>query len=59
MSTELTRKQFLEVTNGRPHDYETHHSWGAVCYWTVDGKTYEEHQPDIGAGFGCRWFVSN
>jgi len=44
----FTRDEFLAITGGRKHDRESHHSWGAVCYWDIDGKVYEEHQPDIG-----------
>lgn len=51
--TEATRDDHLAVTGGRKHDEETHHAWGAICYWFIDGKEYQEHQPDIG---DCKWF---
>jgi len=53
---EITREQHLAATGGRRHDDESHHAWGAVCRWYIDGKTYQEHQPDIGR---VRWFVSD
>lgn len=54
-SEELSRADFLMATGGQAHDRESHHSWGAVCYWDVGRATYEEHQPDMARP---RWFVS-
>ena len=46
---ELTLEEFRKVIpKGTPQDDESHHSWGAVLCWERNGKTYQEHQPDIG-----------
>ena len=44
----LSYEDFRKVipVGTEPED-ESHHSWGCVLYWKRDGKTYEEHQPDI------------
>lgn len=48
--TEITLEDFRKVIpQGTPQDDETHHAWGAILCWHRNGKTYEEHQPDIGA----------
>lgn len=52
----LTRDEFLAVTGGREQDTERHEAAGAVLIWNIDGKVYEEWQPDIG---NCAWFVSD
>ena len=45
---ELTLEEFRKVIpKGTSQDDESHHAWGAVLYWHRNGKTYEEHQPDI------------
>lgn len=44
---EITRRQLLKATGGRPHDEEFHFASGAVVVWKIGGKIYEEHQPDI------------
>ncbi len=45
---ELTLEEFrMVIPKGTEQDDESHHSWGAVLYWYRDGKTYEEHQPDL------------
>ena len=48
MRKKLTLKEFRKVIpQGTTQDDESHHSWGCVLYWKRNGKTYEEHQPDI------------
>ena len=57
---ELTFDEFRGfIQKGTPQDDESHHAWGAVLYWRRDGKTYEEHQPDIPTEESpFRWFVN-
>ncbi|KKL49553.1 hypothetical protein LCGC14_2314360 [marine sediment metagenome] len=57
---ELTLEEFRKVIpKDTSQDDESHHSWGAVLYWLRNGKTYEEHQPDIPTKeLPFRWFVN-